>query len=174
MLGELSVRPEYREEFKFVYDRLKEEQSVQNLEQSIKEMLQFIMDRADGEEIEEDGFIQSVETYINEKYSLASLSVGMIADEFGMEMSSLSKRYKKERGINISDYIQTFRLKKSKELLADDSYTIKVVAERCGYVNSDVFIRAFKRYEGITPGKYRSYIKIERSVYENQHMNGDG
>ena len=171
VLAELSARPEYREEFKFVYDKLKEEQNIQNLEQSITEMLQFIIDMADGDEIEENGFIQSVETYINRNYSLASLSVGMIADEFGMEMSSLSKRYKKERGINISDYIQTVRLKKSKELLADDNYTIKVIAERCGYVNSDVFIRAFKRYEGITPGKYRSYIKIECRVYENKHMN---
>ena len=84
----------------------------------------------------------------------------MIADEFGLEMSNLSKRFKKEWGINISEYIQMIRLKKAKELLSDEKYTIKIIAEQCGYVNSDVFIRAFKRYEGITPGRYRSNTQI--------------
>ena len=177
IMGELSVRPEYSEELRFAYDKLKEEQSIPGLEQNIEDILHFFADTEDREDANKNGFNQRVEAYVEKNYAQVSLSVGMIADTFGLEMSSLSKRFKKEWGINISDYIQMVRLKKAKEMLPNDKYTIKMIAEQCGYVNSDVFIRAFKRYEGITPGKYRSRIKIghcpEGKHPENQSIRDD-
>lgn len=160
ILGELSTKPEYSKELKSVQEKIKEGQSIPNLEKSIAETLCLFINPENEEDTNKNEFSRRIEAYVNENYSQPSLSVGMIADEFGLEMSNLSKRFKKEWGINISDYIQMIRLKKAKELLSDEKYTIKIIAEQCGYVNSDVFIRAFKRYEGITPGRYRSNTQI--------------
>lgn len=102
-----------------------------------------------------DTFIQSVEQFVEEHYTKPMLSVGMIAEWLEMDLSVLSKRFKKERGINISDYIHLVRIRKAKVLLEQQDVTIKMIADQCGYINSDVFIRAFKRYEGVPPGKYR-------------------
>lgn len=141
------------EQLKYIYERLSTEPTIKVIKKSIKEILQFLKDH--GSKIQAEDFSADVEQFIMENYQSSSLSVGMIADFFHMELTSLSKRFKKERGINLSDYIHLVRLKKAKELLVNPDVTIKCIAEECGYVNSDVFIKVFKRYEGLTPGKYR-------------------
>ena len=39
--------------------------------------------------------------------------------------------------------------------LLDEGKTVKDAAEATGYLDSKAMIRAFKRYEGITPGQYK-------------------
>lgn len=110
-------------------------------------------------ENKDNDFVIEIEEFILKNVYKNELSVGQIAYEFNIDMSILSKKFKKEKGINISDYIHELRIKKAKELLANDSYRIREIAEECGYLNADTFIRVFKRYEGITPGKYRESKK---------------
>lgn len=154
IMRELAEDAEHNEYINDIYSSLKNEQSIKELKRVIVNVMRILAE-SDCEICAND-FSSEVEKYIEAHFCSDSLSVGMIADEFGMEVTTLSKRFKKERGVNISNYIHLLRLKKAKEMLEDKNYTIKVIAEECGYINSDVFIRVFKRYEGITPGKYRS------------------
>lgn len=41
--------------------------------------------------------------------------------------------------------------------------TIVQIAQKIGYNNDVVFIRAFKKLEGVTPGKYRETMLLEIS-----------
>lgn len=128
--------------------------SVEELREAIIEVLETLID--ENPRVDEYDFSSQIELFVEEHYTENDLSVGKIADMFQVDLSVLSKRFKKERHVNISDYIQMVRIKQAKGLLLDKRNTIKQVALECGYLNSDVFIRVFKRYEGITPGKFRS------------------
>lgn len=153
LLEQTMIKNVGEEQLRYIYDRLISNPTIKSTKETIREILEFLKEQ--GIKIEAEDFSADVEQFIKANYKSNSLSVGMVADAFHMELTSLSKRFKRERGINLSDYIHLVRLKKAKELLANPNITIKCVAEECGYVNSDVFIKVFKRYEGLTPGKYR-------------------
>jgi AraC-like DNA-binding protein len=50
-------------------------------------------------------------------------------------------------------------MEKEKEYLENDSLTIKEIAAYVGYDNEASFKRAFMRYKGITPTKYKNENK---------------
>lgn len=99
-------------------------------------------------------WVTQIERFICENYCNQDLSIGSISAQFDMSVSYLSRTYKKIRGIGLLDYIHKTRLEKAKDLMNTD-LNIKEIAEEVGYLDSKAMIRAFKRYEGVTPGKFR-------------------
>ena len=93
--------------------------------------------------------------FIEGNYSNYDLSVSMVADKYNMNIVNLSKYFKKHYGIGMLDYIHKLRIEKAKLLIKDEKLSIKDVGEKVGYYNSAAFIRVFKKYEGITPGKHK-------------------
>ncbi|MNP84600.1 HTH-type transcriptional activator RhaR [compost metagenome] len=67
----------------------------------------------------------------------------------------MSKLFKEQTGETLPDYINKVRLEQAKVLLRDDKLSISDAAVRVGYLNSNALIRSFKKYEGVTPGKYK-------------------
>lgn len=57
-----------------------------------------------------------IKQYIMENYHDSSLNLTAIAQEFGYNPSYLSRRFKADCGQNISDYITTCRMEKSKKM----------------------------------------------------------
>lgn len=161
ILGEMSFSSKNETKLFNIYQRLNGEQNMHTLKMIIEEMLTYLI--SSNSESQKEGLCSQVEEFIKQHYQDKNLSVGMISEKEGIEISQLSKKFKKEKGINIIDYIHMVRIKSSKELLCNETLTIKQIAELCGYVNSDAFIRAFKRYEGVTPGKYKNNLKISNN-----------
>jgi AraC-like DNA-binding protein len=99
--------------------------------------------------------------YIEANYSNSDLSISMIADRFGISPNYLSFYFREQTAENISDYISRRRIDEAKRLLRDEKISISDVSEKVGYLSVSVFVRAFKRIEGVTPGKYRnSQLKL--------------
>ncbi|MNG34810.1 Arabinose operon regulatory protein [compost metagenome] len=73
----------------------------------------------------------------------------------------LSTFFKKHQGQNLLDYITTKRIQQAKLLMQNKELTIVQIAQKVGYNNDVVFIRAFKKVEGVTPGKYRETSLVE-------------
>jgi len=99
--------------------------------------------------------INSVREFIHESYNQPKLSVTSISEKFNVNVSYLSRLFKKHVGIGMLDYIHKKRLEEAKELMKDHSLNIKDIAERVGYYNTITMTRAFRKYEGVTPGKFR-------------------
>jgi len=93
--------------------------------------------------------------FVDSHYEEVTLNVAMIADNLGITPSYLSKLFKEQTGETLSDYINKIRLEKAKVLLRKEKLTISDVAVKVGYLNSNALIRSFKKYEGVTPGKYK-------------------
>lgn len=91
--------------------------------------------------------------YIHENY-MKDISLDDISDYFNMTPSYLSTMFKYYTGEKFKDYLNTYRVKKAKEILDSSNIKVNEVAKRVGCSNVITFIRMFKKYEGIAPGQY--------------------
>ncbi len=103
-------------------------------------------------------FIADTQAFIEENYADANLNIPMIADHLELTSSYLSKKFKNLVGVGLLDYVNQTRVGKAKKLLKHSNASIADIATHCGFVNSNTFIRVFKKYEGVTPGRYREIV----------------
>jgi len=97
--------------------------------------------------------------YINEHLE-EDLSLVRLAEINHFNPTYLSRFFKQERGINLSDYIDQCRIRKAMELLKDGELKIREVSEAVGYESAHSFTRFFKKATGMTPQEYRDSIPI--------------
>lgn len=93
-------------------------------------------------------------SYIDENYADYHFSVKKMALDFSMSPSNLSHYFKKASGQNLSAYVESLKLEKSKQLLAEGELKVFEIAEQLGFGSPAVFIEFFKKHEGITPGAF--------------------
>lgn len=98
--------------------------------------------------------IQKISQYVQDNYN-RDITLETVADHFNISYSYLSRYYKQQLGVNFLDSLYELRMKKASEMLQDPSIKINLVAETVGYNNVNHFIKMFKKYAGVTPGKFR-------------------
>ncbi len=108
-----------------------------------------------GSKEEEPEWLSKMEEYVAKHYFDSDINISAISNIFNISLNHVGRTFKKYRGMNMLDYIHQLRIKKSKELM-DQGMSVTECADQVGYVDAKSFIRAFKRYEGITPGQYKS------------------
>ncbi|MFW6035491.1 MAG: response regulator transcription factor [Halothermotrichaceae bacterium] len=101
------------------------------------------------------GVINKVKRYIKENYT-ENLKLKNIAKRFYINPAYLGQLFKKETGLNFSQYLNEIRIKNAKKLLERTDLHIYQIAEKVGYKNSDYFIIKFKEYEDYTPMEYKN------------------
>ena len=97
--------------------------------------------------------------FLEENYHI-DISLENLADYLGHSFRYTSVLFKKVMDDNFKSYLNIYRVEKAKELMMEDNeIKVKDLAERVGYNSSNTFIRIFKKYEGVSPGKYLEDIK---------------
>lgn len=71
----------------------------------------------------------------------------------------LSTVFRQETNHTFSEYLSMYRFKLAKRWLRETDMTVKEIAEKLKYNNSQNFIRSFKKNENVTPGEYRKRNK---------------
>lgn len=89
----------------------------------------------------------------------SDLTLNYIADKLHYNANYLSSIFKKETNTSFSDYLSRFRIDMAKKWLEETDITVKEIAEKLNYNNSQNFIRSFRKIEGTTPGRYRDSKK---------------
>jgi two-component system response regulator YesN len=100
-----------------------------------------------------DRICQYIEEHLSEDLSLVRL-----AEIHYFNPSYLSRFFKQERGINLSEYIDTCRARQAKDLLRDGDLKVREVAVAVGYEAAHSFTRFFKKVTGMTPQEYRDTL----------------
>lgn len=100
-------------------------------------------------------WIMDVKNYIRGNYTDPDLNVNRVADEFGKNPSYLSRSFLRLTGTSILDYIHYYRIQEAK-ILIGRGVTLANAAAAVGYSNVLTMSRAFKKYEGTTPGKIKT------------------
>ncbi|WP_019913551.1 AraC family transcriptional regulator [Paenibacillus sp. HW567] len=102
------------------------------------------------------GIGESVIEFVKENYSDKNLSVSQIGDVFRLTPQYVSRLFSEQTGQGgLHDYISHTRVQAAKVLLLE-GVSIDETGARVGFSSSHAFIRVFKKYEGITPGKYKT------------------
>ena len=83
------------------------------------------------------------------------LSIEALAGMFGYSEYYLSKKFKKETGKSVKEFIRIQRLERAKMLLKNDHYTILEISERLKFCAPSYFSDAFRKEYGISPTEYR-------------------
>lgn len=89
-----------------------------------------------------------------------NIDISYITDSLNLSYPYLSKIFKSHYGISLSEYLNTYRINKGKELLQSSELTVSEIAQRVGYNNIQSFQRFFKKYCNISPADYRKHYTI--------------
>lgn len=87
-------------------------------------------------------------------------SLHSFAKEHHISVSHLSRLFKKEAGVNFSDYLIDVRMEQAKLLLASETLSVIEVGSRVGYEDSKYFSQLFKKHTGMTPSEFQKSRKI--------------
>lgn len=83
-----------------------------------------------------------------------NLSIQDIARRVGYTPNYLGRKFKKEIGYTIGDYIHSKKMEYAKALLRDKRMSIQDVSERLGYCSGSYFSEMFRRYVKLSPTEY--------------------
>ncbi|MNZ77100.1 Arabinose operon regulatory protein [compost metagenome] len=137
-------------------ERLMQCQTVGEMRSQLYDMLELLCGYVNNNrEYCSNPLIDKVMKYVNEYYQDENLNISMIGEAFSMTPSYVSKLFKELAGESLLDYINKTRLVQAKLLLIGGKYTVSEIALKVGYNDVNTFHRIFKKFEGITPGRYR-------------------
>ena len=101
---------------------------------------------------------ERVRSYLGEHYQ-EKIRLDELSSIFFLSKFYLTKRFRDQYGVTISDYILDLRIHHAKELLRFSSKSLEDIASECGFYDLPYFSRKFKKAEGITPSAYRNQWK---------------
>lgn len=104
----------------------------------------------------------AIERYIKAHYMEQSMGAAALSLEFRISTSYLSRIFKADMGVSVVDYIHSVRISAAKELLRGTADTLDEIALQTGFSNRWVFMRVFKKLEGMTPGEFRQHCADNR------------
>ena len=85
----------------------------------------------------------------------ADLSAKGLADFTNLNVSYLSKLFKQETGQTIKAYVTAAKMDTAQNLLKYSNLSYFEISASLGYSSQSAFTYAFRKFTGITPGKYR-------------------
>lgn len=94
--------------------------------------------------------IDYIYAHIKERITIEDL-----AAYSGLSASYLSRLFKQETGISVSEYVREKKIEKAQNLLKYCDYSLIEIANYLSFSSQSHFIQLFKDYTGMTPKKYR-------------------
>ncbi len=126
----------------------------------IKGILEEIIQAVKQQETRQDkALLEKMLRYIYENYQ-DDIMLTDLADHLNISPKYCSNLFKQLSDNNFKDFLNRYRIEKSKEILAEDP-SVKIVdlSSMVGFNSSNSFIRVFNKYVGISPKAYRDRIQ---------------
>ncbi len=123
--------------------------SLKDIRIYFKESIYNLM-TAVNEENKERTVMAITMNYIRENLG-KNINLAIAANRAGISYAHFSRLFKKQTGMNFSDYLMKVRMEEAKKLLDDPANKIYDISARVGYEDPKHFTRAFKLYFGVSP-----------------------
>jgi AraC family transcriptional regulator len=91
-----------------------------------------------------------------------SIGLGELADAVGVHPTHMARVFRARYGLSVGEYGRRVRLAWAASELARGDAPLGVIATQAGFADQSHFTRAFKRYAGMTPGRYRVETQAAR------------
>ena len=83
------------------------------------------------------------------------LSLDIISNAIQSSSFELSRKFKKETGQSITDYINKQRINEAVNIMENKNLLVTDIAQMVGFNDVNYFTKVFKKIKGITPSEYR-------------------
>ncbi|MFW6287215.1 MAG: response regulator transcription factor [bacterium] len=103
--------------------------------------------------------IDEMQDYIQVNYA-EGITLNEIAQIFNVSSGYLSKLFFEQVGEKFTDYLNSIRLNKAKELLKTSDKKIYQIADEVGFNDSYYFSSWFKKLAGLSPSNYRENLDL--------------
>lgn len=111
--------------------------------------------------------IRCVMTMPDEEFAV--LSVGKLANLLNIDRYKLSRQFKRQTEMTLEEFLYKEKMNRAAILLLDyRDISVKDVSEKIGFCSPDYFIRKFKQFYGIVPGKYRDYKTTHTGIEDRR------
>jgi two-component system response regulator YesN len=101
--------------------------------------------------------IKKAVAYLHENYA-KRITLEQVAEEIHVTPSYLSMLFKHQTGLNLIDYLNRYRIEKSKDLIRKGDLKIYEIAYKVGFRDEKYFHMMFKRYTGLTSTQLRDGV----------------
>lgn len=129
---------------------------------ALEEWVQYVIEVAMNQIHSTEGsmsVVEKVKQYVAAHISVSELSREVIAAHVFLNPDYLTRVFKKETGLSISDYLQQQRIQYAKDLLAGSNKSVIEVALLAGYSNVSYFSTLFKKAVSMNPIEYRKQFE---------------
>ena len=99
-------------------------------------------------------FVLNAIKYIHNNYD-EEIDRENLCSKFNINKSYFCNVFKKETGLTFTNFLNTFRVEKSKEMLKHTQYSLLDIALATGFKNQSYYSTTFKKITGISPIDYR-------------------
>lgn len=134
--------------------RLYEEQELEALCLLMQEVLESFMSSMFREKDKGNPYIRKALRYISDHYN-EHLELRQVAEAVGLSPSYFSTLFRQTVGTNFRDHLNWIRVEESKRLLLNKDFALADIALSMGFPDQSYYCKVFKKFVGVTPGKYR-------------------
>ena len=99
-------------------------------------------------------FVLNAIKHIHDNYD-EEIDMESLCSKFNINKSYFCNVFKKETGLTFTNFLNTFRVEKSKEMLKHTQYSLLDIALATGFKNQSYYSTTFKKITGISPIDYR-------------------
>jgi two-component system response regulator YesN len=141
------------------YDDLTATRSISHLKAWTLDIIARGMDLIHPSHKPPNSVVENICTYI-ESHTGEDFNREDLASFVNFNPAYLSRLFKKETGMSLSDYILKCRVEKAKSLLIQSTVKVADIAEIVGYYNISHFTKMFKKHTSLTPQDYRKKYRV--------------
>jgi AraC-like DNA-binding protein len=114
-------------------------------------------ERAEPQMVDEAALVARANEYI-EGHHAENLSLELVADALGADSRHLSRLIKQASEMDFSDYLDSVRVERAKNLLLNPNYYFIEIVSELGFESLGEFNRAFTEVVGELPHTYRARL----------------
>jgi AraC family transcriptional regulator len=90
-------------------------------------------------------------------------TLGSLAREAGIHPVHFAATFRRFHGCSVGEYVRRRRLQYARRKLADPALSLAQIAVDAGFADQSHLTRAFRRFTGMTPGQYRTFLGFKTS-----------
>lgn len=96
------------------------------------------------------------------------ITVEELAELVSLHPSYLSRLFKKETGVSVSEYIQQLKIDAAQNMLLYSDFSPSRISSILAFPDQSYFTQVFKKYTGVTPRKFQSMHLREISLKQDK------
>ena len=98
--------------------------------------------------------VRGAKEIMQQAYPDPCFSMKELAAELNVSQEYVRRVFRTNTGLTPKQYLQQLRFRRAAALLTSGYYTVRQVAEMCGFLDEKYFSTAFRKATGVPPSKY--------------------